>query len=72
MSGYGARRDQRRFWGFIREDVSTGSPATGGWVSACPDLSSSRQTPFANARHTGLATTVTDVTPGTLVTTGIL
>jgi|GEM_PF-3576071 hypothetical protein len=71
MSGYAARRDQRGFWGFTREDVSVGWPTTGGWVSAGPDLSSSRQTPFANARHTGLATAVTDVTPGTLVTTGI-
>ena len=72
MSGYLARRDQRRLCGFTREDVSVGSPTTGGSVSACPDFSSSRQTPFANARHTGLATAVTDVTPGTLVTTGIL
>jgi hypothetical protein len=72
MSGYAAPRDQRRFWGFTREDVSEGWPATGGWVSAGPDLSTVRQTPFANVRHTGLATTVTDVTPGTLVTTGIL
>ena len=63
-SGYAARRGRH---------VCVGSPMTGGVGVGMPgSLSGSGQTPFANARHTGHATNATDVTPGTLVTTGIL